>query len=61
MGFGVLQVRGLSLVPNPPAMTIAFIVLSAEMWGGVDRMLHNIDKNTVEFNTPRMLPQDAPP
>jgi hypothetical protein len=31
MGFGVLQVSGLSLVPNPPAMTIAFIVLPAEM------------------------------
>jgi hypothetical protein len=51
MGFGVLQVNGLSRVPNPPAMTIAFIGLPAEMWRGVDKVLHNIEKSTMEFNT----------
>ena len=30
MGFGVLQVRGRSRVPNPPAMMTAFIVWSLE-------------------------------
>src|SRR5208283_2020559 len=50
IGFGMLHVRGRSLVPNPPDMITAFIGKRWLMKRGIKRLQRIVQKKNLSFN-----------